>query len=186
LFDGNYLRSLGFNVRTIIDIGVYTGTRPLYDAFDDHRPRRYNFVNKGLGATTGWLTLTKQPAGKNTFLTRTPLTAEPAVAQYDVEVTTLDHLLGSIDFEAPIGIKLDTEGYELEVLKGLGRYRGDVQFVICEASVRRRFETAYQISELMAFMLERGFMFFNFQDLPDQHPKYYDVLFVPKGSKQFS
>jgi hypothetical protein len=35
LFESEYLRSLGFDVRTVIDVGVDRGTKPLYDAFND-------------------------------------------------------------------------------------------------------------------------------------------------------
>jgi FkbM family methyltransferase len=202
LFHSHYLRSLGFTAKTIVDIGVYKGTRPLYQAFSEclfilvdpqrnienlllDRPSRCVFVNKGLAATKGRLTLREQAAGKTTFLSRTPLTAERTIAQYDVEVTTLDRLLGSIQFEPPIGIKIDTEGYELEVLKGLTKYWVDIEFVICEASIKRRFDNSYQMSELITYMLERDFMIFNFLNLPHEHPRYYDILFLPRESRLF-
>jgi hypothetical protein len=35
LFESEYLRSLGFDVRTVIDVGVGRGTKPLYEAFND-------------------------------------------------------------------------------------------------------------------------------------------------------
>jgi hypothetical protein len=64
LFDSEYLRSLAFDVKTIVDVGVNQGTKPLYDVFGDcrfglvdprgqaesflfHKPVRYVFVNKG-------------------------------------------------------------------------------------------------------------------------------------------
>jgi len=202
LFDRDYLRSLGFDVHTVIDVGVNHGTRPLYDAFEDcsfvlvdpqrnaetllrDRPARYVFVNKGLAAVPGRVTLREQDAGKTTFLERTALTASPTVARYEVETITLDALFDTTDLEPPIGIKIDTEGYELEILKGLTRHWDLVRFVICEASVRRRFVNSYQMSELISYMLERDFMFFNFLNEVDQRPRYYDVLFVPRTSHLF-
>jgi len=203
MFERNYLRSLGFNVKTVVDIGVYRGTPPLYEAFDNclfilvdpqrgaeallrRPPARYIFVNKGLAASTGRRALREQIEGKTTFLERTELTAVPTADCYEADTITLDLLLDSLQFDPPIGIKIDTEGYELEVLKGLDKYWGIVQFVICEASIRRRFKDSYQMSELVAFMLERGFMFFNFLNMPNERPRYYDVLFVPKTSSLFS
>jgi len=202
LFQSDYLRSLGFTVKTVLDIGVHLGTAPLYEAFDGclfvlvdpqrgieaqlrHRPARYVFVNKGLAAAPGRLTLREQEAGKTTFLERTELTAAPTVAEYEVETTTLDALLDSIDFVPPIGIKIDTEGFEMEVLKGLTRHWDAVQFVICEASIRRRFVGSYQMSELVAFMLGHDFMFFNFLNEVEAKPRYYDVLFAPRNSALF-
>lgn len=34
LFEAEYLRSLNFDVKTVTDIGVDRGTKPLYGAFD--------------------------------------------------------------------------------------------------------------------------------------------------------
>ncbi len=202
LFENDYLRSLGFDVKTVIDVGVNRGTKPLYDAFDDclfvlvdprreaesflrDKPGRYVFVNKGLAATAGRRTLREQEAGKTTFLERTALTASPTIAQYEVDTTTLDKLLDSIDCKPPVGIKIDTEGYELEIMKGLTRHWDLVQFVICEASIRRRFVNSYQMSELISFMLQHDFMFFNFLNIVKKRPRYYDVLFVPRTSHLF-
>jgi hypothetical protein len=43
LFESEYLRSLGFDVRTVIDVGVDRGTKPLYDAFNDFREQGFGF-----------------------------------------------------------------------------------------------------------------------------------------------
>jgi FkbM family methyltransferase len=202
LFESDYLRSLGFDVRTVIDVGVDSGTPPLYDAFDDclfvlveprregesllhQKPDRYLFVNKGLAAESGRRTLRQQDTGKTTFLERTALTDSPIISQYEVDTTTLDELLDSIDFSPPIGIKIDAEGYEIEILKGLTRYWDLVEFVICEANVRRRFVNSFQMSDLISFMLQHDFVFFNFLNVPNPRPLYYDVLFVPRASRLF-
>lgn len=202
LFEAEYLRSLRFDVRTVIDIGVDRGTKPLYRAFEDcsfllvdprrqaeslllDKPGRYVFINKAVGATPGRRLLLEQEAGKTTFLERTALTSSPTSAQYEVDVTTLDELLDLKDCKPPFGIKIDTEGYELEVIKGLTRRWDSVQFVICEASIRRRFVASYQISEIIAYMLEHDFMLFNFMDPPVQRPRYYDIIFLPKTSPLF-
>jgi FkbM family methyltransferase len=199
LFESEYLRSLGFDVRTVIDVGVDRGTKPLYDAFNDclfvlvdprheaesmlrDKPGRYVFINKALAATAGQRILREQEAGKTTFLERTALTASPTIAKYEVDATTLDELLDLSDCKPPIGIKIDTEGYELEVMRGLTRHWDSVQFVICEASIRKRFIDSYQMSELVSYMLERDFMLFNFLNEVDRRPRYYDIIFVPKTS----
>lgn len=200
LFDSNYLRSLGFAVRTVVDVGVDRGTKPLYDAFPESqfvlvdprrqaesllrdRPPRYIYINKALAAAAEKRILREQEAGKTTLLDRTPLTKSPITAQYEVDVTTLDELLDHSDCKPPFGIKIDTEGYELEVLRGLTRHWSSVQFVICEASIRKRFVDSYQISELVSYMLEHDFLLFNFLSPVIERPRYYDVLFVPRESR---
>jgi FkbM family methyltransferase len=200
LFNSNYLRSLGFNINTVIDIGVDRGTKPLYDAFADcrfvlidprrqaesllrDRPRQYVFVNSALAATAGRRTLREQQAGKTTLLERTPLTAAPVTTQYEVNTITLDELLEQTNCTSPIGIKIDSEGYELEIMKGLTRHWDRIEFVICEASIRRRFIDSYQLSDLVSYMLSRDFMLFNFLNPVEPRPRYYDVIFVPKTSR---
>jgi FkbM family methyltransferase len=194
-FESTYLRSLGLEVATILDIGVGHGTKPLYDAFEDcffvlvdpqrraesllvHKPRRYAFINKGLASSAGPRLLREQAGGKTTFLERTRLTSSPILAQYEADTTTLDELLSGISFTPPIGIKIDTEGYELEILQGLHKYWASVQFVICEASIRRRFVNSYQISDLICYMKDHDFFLFNFLNLPNERPRYYDILFL--------
>ncbi len=199
LFDSEYLRSLNLEVRTVIDVGVDRGTRPLYDAFSDclfvlvdpsrqaesllrDRPRRYIYINKALAATAGKRVLREQQAGKTTLLERTSLTQSPITAQYEVDVTTLDDVLDLDECTPPFGLKIDTEGYELEVLRGLTRHWRSIQFVICEASIRKRFFDSYQISELISYMLEHDFVLFNFLNPVVERPRYYDIIFVPRTS----
>lgn len=199
LFNSGYLQSLGFKVDTIVDAGVDYGTIPLYQAFehalfvlvDPHRdaskmlqskPARYKYVNKALGAAPGRLLLKEQDEGRTSLLGRTPLTASRIQAEYEVEVTTLDLLLDEVADVGQVGIKLDAEGYELEIMKGLDKYRDAVQFVICEMNVRKRFIGSYQFSELIAFMLERNLLFFNFLNPTARHPLFYDVIFVQRNS----
>ena len=202
LFQRNYLQSLCFDVSTIVDVGVDHGTKELYGAFENcffvlvdprrnapsllrYKPARYTYVNKALGAENGRLLLREQEEGKTSLLERTKLTASPILAEYDVEVTTLDTLLELIKFEGPIGIKLDTEGYEIEIMKGLEKFNNITRFVICEASIRERFIGSYQFSELIEFMLKRDFLFFNFLNPTNRRPMYYDVIFLPRTSDLF-
>jgi hypothetical protein len=70
-------------------------------------------------------------------------------------------------------------------MRGLTRHWENIQFVICEASIRKRFVDSYQVSELVSYMLEHDFMLFNFLNEVDQRPRYYDILFVPKTSRLF-
>jgi hypothetical protein len=60
------------------------------------KPRQCVFVNKALAATPRRLTICEQEGGKTTLLERTPLTAAPVTAQYDVDAITLDDLLESV------------------------------------------------------------------------------------------
>ncbi len=198
LFRAGYLNKLGFKPDTVLDIGVRHGTRQLYRAFPDAhfilvdpqkggeallkaKPTQYSFVNKAVGSAPGTLTLHEE-GGRSSLLERTKLTAGSVIESYDVAVTTIDAVLDEADVKGRIGLKIDTEGFELEALKGVTKYWDRIDFIICEASVRRRFVGSYQFSELVAFLLQNQFCFYNFLNEPARRPRYYDILFVPGAS----
>jgi FkbM family methyltransferase len=205
LFQAAYLAGLGLMADIVIDVGVRTGTRPLYAAFPDSLfilvdpqrggqdlldawPNHYRFVNKALGRRPGHAILTESGA-KSSLLDRTALTKDTSTETYEVEVTTLDDLIDDLNeeprFSGRIGIKLDTEGYEIEIIHGLDRHVDKIDFVICEASVRKRFIDGYNFSDLTSLMREKGFLFYNILNKPQRHPLFYDVLFLRQGHRLF-
>jgi FkbM family methyltransferase len=202
LFQAPYLAELGLMADIIIDAGVRTGTPQLYRAFPerlfvlvdpqrggeallDLRPDHYRFVNKALGARQGHALLSDEGA-KSSLCERTPLTSSGAAASYEVEVTTLDDLLDDLPAAGQVGLKLDTEGYEIEIMAGLDRHLDRVEFVICEASIRKRFINGYHFSDLVALMRDKGLFFYNVLSRPQRHPLFYDVLFLKAGHSLFN
>lgn len=187
----------------VIDVGVRYGTKWLYDVFKDapfilidpqdegeailtSRPERYVFVNKAVGREPGTLMLNEQRA-RSTLLKRTPLTATRTFRRYDVDVTTLDAV---IDEHAPdarrIGLKIDTEGFEMDVLAGLASHWDCIDFILSEVSVLNRFEESYNFSELICELWSKGFRFYNFVDIACWPvPPVYDCLFFRKDDPIF-
>jgi hypothetical protein len=74
-----------------------------------------------------------------------------------VPLTTLDTLFEQGNWKPPIGLKLDVEGFEAEVVRGAERLLRATQFVIAEASVRDRFQGESSIRELISTMSSLGF-----------------------------
>lgn len=194
LFTPRYLRKIDPGVASIIDVGVNHGTPALYRAFGrlpfllvdpqrdadarlTVRPRDYRFANLALGAAPGTLTIHEE-GGRSTALERTALTKARDTETYQAEVTTLDRLIDLYAPAGPIGLKIDTEGYELEVLKGLDRHAASIGFVICECSVRRRFVGGYAMADLVGALKAKGFDIFNFLNPPKEKPNFYDLLFL--------
>ena len=93
-------------------------------------------------------------------------------------VETLDDIIQKHCTSRRIGIKIDTEGHEREVVAGLNADLDRVQFIIAETSVRRRFENGYQFSELVVDLADKGFKLLNFLNRPTPRPLFYDCLFV--------
>lgn len=78
-------------------------------------------------------------------------------------LTTLDHLLAECaGWGSPQCIKLDTQGYELEVLKGGRRTLSTVDVVLMEVSLVQINDGCPLLADVVAFMHEAGFRPFDF------------------------
>jgi FkbM family methyltransferase len=85
-------------------------------------------------------------------LTGAPLEARP------VTTSTLDTVLSALSVPAPVDvIKLDTQGSELDILRGARETLRSVSFVQLEVSLVRYNEASPLVDEVFAFMRERGF-----------------------------
>lgn len=196
-------RGLGRKVDGVVDVGVRRGTPWLYEVFPEARfvlvdpqeggetlltvrPADFVFVNKALGRAPGRLTLNEQGA-MSTFLERTSLTNVATRKRYEAEIVTLDAVIAEhLPAQHSIGIKIDTEGFELEVLGGLSAAAARVDFIVAEASVLNRFQNSYNFSELVAQLWKMDFRFYNV--LNPSHPKaprFYDCLFFRKDDAVF-
>jgi hypothetical protein len=67
----------------------------------------------------------------------------------------------------PVGIKIDTEGYELEVVKSLNCNLSRLAFIVAEVSLKKRFESSYSFAEFINYMDSKGF---SLADLLGFHP----------------
>ena len=162
------LQGHGFAPATLIDVGVAHGTPELYEAFPDARPvliepladyepnlkaiaeeHGGEYLVVAVGAAPGTLTVNVplNPLMTSALATVSPLTYSH---QRDVPLTTLDLLLEEHGWATPIGLKLDVEGLEPEVLKGAERLLKETEFVIAEVSVTNRFVGEATSAELIA------------------------------------
>ena len=100
-------------------------------------------------------------------------------------MTTLDRTIEEQEFPPPQLIKLDVQGYELEVLKGATRALASAEFVLLEVSVWQYNENSPLIEEVVAFMSGAGFVTYDVFDinrLSDGTLLQLDVLFIRKDS----
>ena len=198
------LERLGRKPDAVIDVGVRRGTPWLYKIYaaakfvlvdpqkggeklmTDWPERDYVFVNKAAGRAPGRMMLNEQGA-MSTFLERTELTRVRTKRRYKAEITTLDNIIAEHLPDAErIGLKIDTEGFELEVLAGLSEYTGRIDFVLTEASVLNRFKDSYNFSELVCELWSKGFRFYNILgNNKPAAPRVYDCLFFPKDDPAF-
>lgn len=197
------LRELNRRPQLVVDIGVRKGTPWLYTLYPnaffllvdpqkegekivESFPKKFEFISKALGGAEAKLILNEQRA-KSTFLERTELTKENILETYTVDVTTLDNLLDNYDLSGKVGVKIDTEGYEVEVIKGLERHIDKIDFIVAEVSVRNRFHNSYNFSELVSAYYEKGFRFYNYaNDIYAIAPRFYDCIFLRKDDPAFN
>lgn len=98
-----------------------------------------------------------------------------------MSMTTLEEVIDRTGFGVPEFVKIDVQGYELEVLKGLGGVLASVSFVLLEVAVIRYNEGAPQVLEVLQFMEDRGFALHDLVGetrLPDGLLAQVDILFV--------
>lgn len=173
------LKRLGVRPRTVVDVGVGRGTPQLYAAFPDsfhalvepleeHEPGLRKILTKykgayfltALGSEPGKAAMTVEPRSvhMSSMQERTALTSTGDRAEKrEVPVTTLDSLAREHGLRPPFGLKIDTEGFELEVVRGAAGFLRETQFVIAEVSVAERFVGGYSFAEFAEVMTANGF-----------------------------
>jgi FkbM family methyltransferase len=170
------LRKAGFEPATLVDVGVGYGTPALYGAFGDAYRVLIEPLEEWRESLERWteggsgeyhLTAVGAEPGKVTFnVDRECLLMSSAydaswltsdrVDRRKVEMTTLDLLLDSQGWKPPFGLKIDTEGYECQVVAGAGRLLEDTQFVLAEIAVQR-YESRHSFAEFVALMDDHRF-----------------------------
>jgi FkbM family methyltransferase len=167
------LRAHDLSPATVIDVGAGHGTELLLEGFPDayhvliepleefapelervlarHRGER---IAAAIGDERGRVTINVDPTLYMSSI-RTPGRPRPSEAR-DVPLDTLDDLQAERGWTAPFGLKIDTEGYEREVVKGARRLLAQCQFVMAEVSVAPRFEGDCSAAEFIALMRDAG------------------------------
>ena len=88
--------------------------------------------------------------------------------------------------EGPFLMKLDIEGYEIEVLKGATKILANTDLLISEVSVARRLEQEARFCELVSHLDHVGFDLFDIIDMSQLERNgrliYLDAAFVRRGS----
>jgi FkbM family methyltransferase len=193
---------------SIIDVGTADGTHSLYRRFPNaelllveplqeyeaaiqsllsERQGSYEMCALGAAPGTARIEIAGTHLKRTSFLKRTELTeftSEPRERR-DVPIKTLDAVVRAHAPRPPYGLKIDTEGFELEVLKGGTETLKSTVWVVSEVSVSQRFEGSYTFMDLMTFLYDHGFVLSNILHVSrrDKLAKYADMLFVNSRSQ---
>jgi FkbM family methyltransferase len=176
------LRQLGFNPGFTVDVGAYRGewTRMVKKIFPGTRvlmleaqesktaeleelARRSDgsvfAQNALLGSREGVsVSFHEMATGSSVFAETSPY---PRVT-VEKKTRTLDGILEERGLSAPDLLKLDVQGYELEVLKGAARALEGVQALLLEVSLVPVNSGCPLAAEVIQFLSARGFQLFDF------------------------
>ncbi|MEE2707832.1 MAG: FkbM family methyltransferase [Planctomycetota bacterium] len=129
--------------------------------------------------------------GNQTSVLASEYVDSPQTNRTTVELQTLDMLIAPEQLTGPTIIKLDVQGYELEVLRGGEQLLSTdhVQFLLAEVSMRRIYDSAPLAHEVIRFAADHGFRIF---DICSYCPRPHDlelaqcdVLFAKNTSSLF-
>jgi FkbM family methyltransferase len=198
------LERYGLRPRTVIDIGVADGTPWLYEALPDasyvlvdptreslpHMERwartlRAKVLNVALGEHEGATTIRIRDdgiGGSSFFAEVGPCRL---VTTYDVPVRRFDAAIGPI--ERPCLCKIDVQGAEGMVLRGMGDRIAELDVIVVETSVVRTLHgEAPEFGDIVVAMRDRGFVLYDIVGMLrrplDGCLTQVDAVFVPEHS----
>jgi len=175
-----FLRRLG-DVKTIIDIGVLNGTPALYKAFPNAHliliealPKYEETCRTLIQGRSGEIHMCAAgsedgdtvirhypdlPAQSSILKTvrETSLHAE----EISIPIRRLDTLFKGRTFERDVLLKIDTEGFEYNIIKGALETLKQVKFCITETSIRHRHQNSYRFADLIELMAENNFSLYD-------------------------
>jgi FkbM family methyltransferase len=170
------MKRRGFDPRIAIDIGAYTGewTLSLRQLFPATRvlmiepqaarqARLEALAQVHDGVDFAPVLLGSAAAKAVTFFqseTASSVLRDPGnggARAVEMEMTTLDAVTRGTHFQRPDFLKLDVQGYELEILKGAEHVLASVEAVMMEVNLIAVYEGAPLADEVVAFMAARGF-----------------------------
>lgn len=119
----------------------------------------------GAGAQTGELALTvwDDRAGSS-FAVSADDTATQGFERRIVPIVTIDHLIAEKKLAIPDLVKIDVQGFEAEVLKGMSVCFGTTQAFVIEVGFMEFFPNAPLIHDIVAYMAERGYVLYDITD----------------------
>jgi len=201
------LKKRGFQCNAVLDVGAYKGWfshlaaevfpnaafylfEPLIEmqeelgAFCIEYPKA-NYFSIALGPADETLSLRTFRDLKWSGFMDVDIPAKDERTPRIVEVRKIDTLLKENKIQLPNLVKIDVQGYELEVLKGAESLFGKTELFILETSLHNKHPSFPLFADVVAFMNTRDYVVFDFPGFlrqPDSSLIECDVCFVKRNS----
>ena len=148
------------------------------------------FYNKAVGSSNSILEFNEYSWSALSSLLKRAYTSAKILANYKVEVITIDDFCKNNDISYINLLKTDTEGYELEVLKGASEMMNEnkIQFVFVETFFNENFIGQASFGDIYNYLLSKNFglvRFYDFEITSDGLANRSDALFLNKKFKSF-
>ncbi|GCA80679.1 MAG: FkbM family methyltransferase [Microcystis aeruginosa LG13-03] len=144
--------------------------------------QRISFHNCALGSQQTELSLNLgETSAQNSILQEKGKNGQGTII---VPVETLDRIYSSLPSGVTL-LKIDVQGYELEVLKGAKNLLSQIKFVLLEISLADLFEGGVEIDVIWQFIRNNGYKYHSiidqYRDPKTQRILQMDVIFERKG-----
>ncbi|MBE2256005.1 MAG: FkbM family methyltransferase [Ignavibacteria bacterium] len=174
------LKKLGLNFDTIIDVGANRGqfayssrtlfpeakiysfepTKSVFTELTKKMENDENFtaLNMALGYNEGEIDFSEY---ENSLINSVYKSVDTEIKNvYKVKMNTLDNMISSKQINAvgKILLKLDVQGFELEVLKGSNESLKLVDYILIEVSTKKYYENMIMYGEVDEFLISNGFI----------------------------
>lgn len=201
----NNIKNCGFNPGVIGDVGAYEGswTREvknifpdakyfLFEAQESKREKLENYA-ASTGNVNFEIALLGAENNKEILFNEYETASSVLVEHFKTEAVVtkkmlyrLDEIIQKNNWPYPDFLKLDTQGYELEILKGAANVLKHVQVILMEVSFIDIYQEAPLIKDVINFMDEKDFQIYDICGLMrrplDKALFQSDMLFVRKDS----
>lgn len=196
----------GLTLQTVLDVGAGKGTPPLYTLFPDayhllfepleetvpdlqrivRNLTHADYILAAAADKPGEVVLHVHPDLFGSSLYKEDENSDVNGIERVVPAVTLDDICQKHHTTGPYLIKIDTQGSELDVLKGSETILQETAFIILELSLFEFFRGGPQFYDCVEFMQKHGFVaydIFNLQyRLLDHAMSQVDIAFVPAKS----
>lgn len=147
--------------------------------------------NVALGQEQGQIEMILNDAplsGKNS-LNKKPAGSRPDAPRQMIQMNTLDHFAKTRNIEHIDMLKIDTEGWELNVIKGADQFikQRAIDFLFCEVGFNRSNHQNTYFSDLNEYLIQYGYHLYSFYDYGHAKIKtgsqYANALFINSNLK---